>query len=1211
MIKDKKEKQYFYNNNFTHKNLNPRINSPIVSHQENNYYYNTKINHLIFQELSDNKNEFEQLNIPSNSMYLNDEYSESNLNQYNKINSINLGRINYKNSTSLSKLEKIKNMKKNLNETDFNNYDPNQKDLRVYGLNSIIYRNNNSPKLNSKNILQGSITSNNNLFYNNSKTTKNKESPFIGFNKLKKNNIKMNDMEIMKMYNNQNIKNYKITSPKNNYQANNGLNNNTYIDLMAYKNINNNYFYNIQNNYEENATKQVPKSIKGKNSKFLSNYSSINSIKNKKNNCKKIPLKNEKIGNYHIKNPCSKIEEKDRIKNYKTNKSPQILSIKHNFNSGKYSGSNKFSNNGINNNKEIYNYKKLINVNVNNEKNQLNNNENINKKKYFTNNINLYKSNPQKITTNDIKKNIKKYNQNNKKEEILNNLNQSNNNIINRPIEQNNQNITYYYNQINDTKKINRKTNYNLSSISKFCDILEQYYYISFKKCFQYFLQKINLYNEKKYTSTKAVILRRMEGLKKPKKSNNNNFNNNSFTNTNELDNQKEKENFIDDKDIQIKEINNKGKTSKSPSKFLELQNNIMPSMMKINQDNYIQMFNELFMQKRENSSDKKCRSPIIEKITLKESFDIFNNNDKDNTIYEKYGTNTNKDMIYLRKGRNYKSKGKNEGVDRKNNNKINDINVIFKNSNFKTNLNKRYTYKADMNNQGDSINTEINNKIYKISTEKNDFYGNIFNEEKINPRKDNYSIDIDFNINNFNQKILNGSDKIYFNKNMLLYSKPLLSKSISKKGVAITNRNNLDIIYLKKSEKNFLNYSMNNVNSSPNKVISLCPTSPINQNKPSKFNMNKSGEIKKKESRKNEIIVKNVHTDDKKLNVFIKYVKLQNYQKNKKFKSELSYTHTDSISLICKIDNLEKINVLKNNYSTERNNRIKINYQEKKTEETINNNSFSYEEDNKVTYLFNFLQNMFNDNKKTILYNFFKKLKKIKTNYLLQNSMKSKGKYRSKRYNQNQNGDNNNIIELTKYKNNNNLSKNNQLINIRRNVDGKNKYDNNLIKSEDNLEEINFKNIDKNNINNSTEKNSISYNKSYNNIFENSEKDKKEENKKKKNELKGQEQLKKIKLAKLGKLFKNLEQENNIINTIKEQFLDWTNKQTLNINQDKNKEENQTNKRKYGLRTYNTDNAFNNELSFNNKENLELKFKHKLNEFRNKLIHFFLTKNK
>ena len=102
-----------------------------------------------------------------------------------------------------------------------------------------------------------------------------------------------------------------------------------------------------------------------------------------------------------------------------------------------------------------------------------------------------------------------------------------------------------------------------------------------------------------------------------------------------------------------------------------------------------------------------------------------------------------------------------------------------------------------------------------------------------------------------------------------------------------------------------------------------------------------------------------------------------------------------------------------------------------------------------------------------------------------------------------------------------------------------------------------------------------------------------------------------KIKLAKLGKLFKNLEQENNIINTIKEQFLDWTNKQTLNINQDKNKEENQTNKRKYGLRTYNTDNAFNNELSFNNKENLELKFKHKLNEFRNKLIHFFLTKNK
>ena len=56
-------------------------------------------------------------------------------------------------------------------------------------------------------------------------------------------------------------------------------------------------------------------------------------------------------------------------------------------------------------------------------------------------------------------------------------------------------------------------------------------------------------------------------------------------------------------------------------------------------------------------------------------------------------------------------------------------------------------------------------------------------------------------------------------------------------------------------------------------------------------------------------------------------------------------------------------------------------------------------------------------------------------------------------------------------------------------------------------------------------------------NNFENSEK---------------KEQLKKEKLAKLGKLFKNLEKENNIINSIKEQFLDWTNKQEENSKQKK-----------------------------------------------------------
>ena len=62
------------------------------------------------------------------------------------------------------------------------------------------------------------------------------------------------------------------------------------------------------------------------------------------------------------------------------------------------------------------------------------------------------------------------------------------------------------------------------------------------------------------------------------------------------------------------------------------------------------------------------------------------------------------------------------------------------------------------------------------------------------------------------------------------------------------------------------------------------------------------------------------------------------------------------------------------------------------------------------------------------------------------------------------------------------------------------------------------------------------------------------------------------IKLAKLGKLFKNLEKEKNIINTIKEQFLDWTNKQDENTKQEKINKEND----KYILENLDNKNLFN-----------------------------------
>ena len=45
---------------------------------------------------------------------------------------------------------------------------------------------------------------------------------------------------------------------------------------------------------------------------------------------------------------------------------------------------------------------------------------------------------------------------------------------------------------------------------------------------------------------------------------------------------------------------------------------------MKINQDNYIQMFNELFKRQNESFDDKRCRSPMIEKRKLEEEINLF-----------------------------------------------------------------------------------------------------------------------------------------------------------------------------------------------------------------------------------------------------------------------------------------------------------------------------------------------------------------------------------------------------------------------------------------------------------------------------------------------------------------------------------------------------------------------------------------------------------
>ena len=96
--------------------------------------------------------------------------------------------------------------------------------------------------------------------------------------------------------------------------------------------------------------------------------------------------------------------------------------------------------------------------------------------------------------------------------------------------------------------------------------------------------------------------------------------------------------------------------------------------------------------------------------------------------------------------------------------------------------------------------------------------------------------------------------------------------------------------------------------------------------------------------------------------------------------------------------------------------------------------------------------------------------------------------------------------------------------------------------------------------------------------------------------------------MAKLGKIFKNLEQENNIITAIKEQFLEWSNNNDFRVkNNDKSTRENEKGNKKYDVKTFNLNHMIS---SVFNSTNFEEKFENKINIFKLQLIYFSLYGN-
>ena len=1216
------------------------------------------------------------------------------------------------------------NIQKKLNENDINNlYD---KDIN--GFNYInINRNPNA----------------NNVFNNYKKNSNSRK-----YNEY-------NDRIINSNYNNINNDNsYKIMNI-------NIMQNSANINDSKIKN----YFYNNENN--NNNFKYSTNNILQKN--IIIN----NDINNKTMNCKKIPIRKEKIGNYYIRNPGLPFQEKNHGTNRKNNniksryKSPEIIIGNNKLKKGNFSTIQNDNEDGLLNNDSAYIsgfgfYKKKEEFNKNNS---VNNNNMIHKNK-TSDNINKSKS----VFKNNNNNKVNIYDSNNKSNIEINNNNLDNNELEIENIKKINlSNDIYskikpknYYkfkeinekskskdkernndlslseskmNNINNFKKYikNKLKDYNLmkTKIEEFCENLEQIYFISFKKSYNYFIQNLKLEYQQK-NSNRAIILKRFKKEKSNRYNNNNIKANNSMiniNNNNKIKNKKENENertksidfeneYKNKGTIEIEDYNER--KSKSPTKFIELQNNITKSMMKINQDNYIEMFNNIFNKRNENN--KRYRSPLIDKgninidnDSIKYSFEE-NKNEK---VKHKYNTNTNVHPHFQRKMFNRKFNKLNINIPHNNDSELRNclrtslntentskIELGYKNNIIKMKKLSEFNNEYSFSNNINSINinslenniNDINNEYNQNLINSNENYDNTyFYKQKIleQNQKFNISNTIDPNKYNLRDESEEGKYKKIKKKinpkNNLLYSKPLLKKSVAKFIEQEQSNNNIIELELKRNENNqAYNSNSNTLNLKHSK------TSHVYDIKTFKEEIKEFKNI-------DEIIVKNVGTEDKRLHVFIKYIILENFGINNKDrllskllnmenkikykyfnKSKFITKHTDSITIINNdnennknviyIKNSKKLNVNKDKYFNDNKNNIrKYNEENDKKEieihfkkikdnkykviaskreekeksknkkensgnlkEDLNNNDINDETKNSINYLISLLQNVYDDNKKSILYNFFKNLKKIKTNSLLYKVKNLKSDLSI-----------NNVIDKKRNRKikdkciqNNNINSRNMENKIEINEDddknrynntlevyiGKNINENSLLRSHD----MSINNEDKD-INNKKESLlgsikelkeeaiKIRKKKSERNIID-KDNNIKEIDETKENKIinenrtieEEKDDIKKQKLVKLGKLFNNLNQENNIIKAIKEQFLDWTSKNDFpkrakfeKRNIDDNQTNNKVKNKEYGVKTFNMKFKFNKDIYIENETEIYEKFERKLKILRNKLISY------
>ena len=888
------------------------------------------------------------------------------------------------------------------------------------------------------------------------------------------------------------IKNFKQNS-QNDFFYNKEISRDDYINANNNSNNINNIFYNNDNDYLKDD-EVCSTSLRLSNNPKQVIISKI--IKNK--NYLKDPRVPELSSNNNYNN------------NLKSNIKNKFASSKMTLNPDKEN--NEFKNILFRSGQEFYKKENDININIKNNMNKISRD-----KKISPNNYIYFKNNPKNIQSIEITK------RNNK----------SKGNIIQKKIK----NYKVYDN------------NLLFKKIGKFCEIIEEVYFISFKSSYSYFIQNLKFFIKNRNKS-KALILRRFEDVKKSKHKKANN----SMIDIEVKNNEKYKT-FIDNNGNgknMIGNYNNINK-SQSPSKFIELnnKNNKTNSMTKINNEKYNGMFNNFL--KKGNDENQIFRSTIFDEDNTKNQ----TKNIGKNKVYNKYIANT-KNNILFQKNKNNKTNQLKTSTELESKNKY------YNNINLNTNK-----YNELLSDQENYIN-----KRAKI---------NEHNKKNLKTRN-NSCLDINNSERKFEEQIKLSIDN---HKTDLLYSKPIYKKSIDNsinkdKSIRINinineriKKYNLKSNIFKKNNRSF-NYQKNELN---------------------KDNYN---EIKEK-------IITNLKSKDKKLSVLIKYISFKNDNKNIKRKNynknDFFPIHTDSLFIIAHVNNKyekdsknEKIHRTKykhNNFILNRYgeylNELNINYSSKNMDKKNYNNIFITNEKNEnvIQYLISLLQNIYNDNIKQALFIFFKNIRKIKRNSL----------YSSMQFEKR-----NNFGIFNKKVYYNHLKKNNFQTESSNEKNNKKEGNENYNLGE-NIQDLSNESKTINNdcffTNKSRNQLDINNNIKFDNILNRKRNIKTYETNNNEND---KDSIEKKKLAKLGKLFNNLNKENNIINTIKEQFLNWTNKNEIQNNsrlKNDNDEEIQ-NSIKYKVKTFD-------KVNRNDKKTIEKREKEKINKFRYKLISFSL----